>query len=173
MTSTSCRTSTGLSSVMTSTSRQESTSTTFRNKASLLEIYNCGSHSVRRTSSNLKVFDLQSLDIILKQSLHPRNNTQTQPPPPPKVQSSTHTSCTSGSTTFSRQTLPSTSLVKWAVFLVRLKSWGWGPFPPFQCVSRTLRLLNTLNNEVGGSKVFFPWRFLADHQKITSKGPKC
>ena len=74
MTTSSWRASTGHSSVMTSTSRPESTSTTFRSRTSLHEIYNCNNLRMRRTLSNLRVFNLQSYDIILKQLHHNKNN---------------------------------------------------------------------------------------------------
>ena len=74
MTSSSWRASTGLSSVMTSTSTSRSTSTTFRSRTSQQEIYNCNNHQRRRTLNNLRVFNLQLYDIILKQLRHLKNN---------------------------------------------------------------------------------------------------
>ena len=83
---------------MTSTSRPESTSTSFRSRTSPPEIYSCKNLRMRRTSSNLQVFDLQSYDVILKQLRHLRNNSPSTTDTTTTRSISTTSGCSTSST---------------------------------------------------------------------------
>ena len=73
--------STGHNSVTTSTSKPRSTLTTFRSRTSPLVIYNCKNHRVRMTSSNLRVFDLQSLTLKQLPVVPPQEQPPIRPAP--------------------------------------------------------------------------------------------
>ena len=89
---------------------------TLRSRTSLLKIYNCRNHRVRRTSSNLRVFDLQSFNIILNSCSTSRTRSSTISDATTSRSTSTTSSCStlssnvqttgsaSGSTTNSRST---------------------------------------------------------------------